>query len=48
MSRDDLDINAPGGDVRNEEVTWNLSTNNFLFRAVLHFIGLAPEDILKY
>jgi len=41
MSRDDLDINAQDYDVRNEEMTWNLSPNNFLFRAKLYYIWLA-------
>jgi len=47
MSRDDLNVNATDEDVRNEELRWNLSSNNFLFRPALHSITLAKEAIVK-
>jgi len=47
MSRDELNINIQDLWVRNAEMRWNLSTNNFIFRARVHFITLAREEILK-
>jgi len=41
INRDDLDIYTQDYEVRNEEMRWSISPNNFLFRAILHSISLA-------
>jgi len=47
MSRDDFDISKREQNVRNEEIRWKLSPNNFCFRAALHSIGLARGAAMK-